>query len=171
MSESNAEQKVTAKSLCGKWMPRKQTFCAKGPNHESPCASPESMERARRWNAARTRLYGKRENPVVRSRWARAYKLQRYGLTKEKFDHLLKVQGHACGMCRELFEEGDTIIIDHDHACCPAERKSCGKCVRGLLCLSCNTALGQIERKYAMARAYLARPQVGWAGSRKLEAS
>jgi hypothetical protein len=28
----------------------------------------------------------------------------------------------------------------------------------GLLCLSCNTALGQIERKTGLARAYLAAP-------------
>ena len=30
--------------------------------------------------------------------------------------------------------------------------------MRGLLCLSCNTALGQIERKTGLARAYLAAP-------------
>ena len=28
-------------------------------------------------------------------------------------------------------------------------------CVRGLLCLPCNTALGLIERTYELARAYL----------------
>ena len=40
----------------------------------------------------------------------------------------------------------------------PDEKSSCGKCVRGLLCLSCNTALGLIERKYELARAYLDSP-------------
>ena len=34
----------------------------------------------------------------------------------------------------------------------------CGKCVRGLLCLSCNTTLGLIERKYELAQAYLDNP-------------
>jgi recombination endonuclease VII len=43
------------------------------------------------------------------------------------------------------------IVIDHDHACCPDEDFSCRKCVRGLPCLSCNTALGLIERKYELA--------------------
>jgi hypothetical protein len=31
-------------------------------------------------------------------------------------------------------------------------------CVRGLLCLPCNTALGLIERTYELARAYLDSP-------------
>jgi hypothetical protein len=30
----------------------------------------------------------------------------------------------------------------------------CGKCVRGLLCLSCSTALGHIEQKSELARVY-----------------
>jgi hypothetical protein len=61
-------------------------------------------------------------------------------------------------MCRTPFEDGQPIFIDHDHACCPDEKSSCGQCVRGLLCLSCNTALGVIERKYDLARAYLDNP-------------
>jgi hypothetical protein len=38
------------------------------------------------------------------------------------------------------------------------EKQSCGKCLRGLLCLSCNTTLGHIERNYARAQAYLDAP-------------
>lgn len=61
-------------------------------------------------------------------------------------------------MCRTPFEEDRPIFTDHDHACCPDEKASCGECVRGLLCLSCNTTLGLIERKYELARAYLDSP-------------
>jgi hypothetical protein len=117
------------------------------------------MERQRQRKSEHDRLHGRhREDPVVRRRWWLANKLARYGLTQEDFDGLLEFQGYACGMCRQAFEDGQVIFIDHDHACCPEEKRSCGRCVRGLLCLSCNTALGQIERKYDLARAYLDSP-------------
>ena len=64
-------------------------------------------------------------------------------------------------MCAEPFGDGDMICVDHDHSCCPDEKASCGRCVRGLLCLACNTALGHIERKYELARTYLARVRLG----------
>lgn len=102
-----------------------------------------------------------RVDPAARRRWFQKYKLSRYSLTQEDFDRLLGVQGYACGMCHQPFEGGQQICIDHDHDHCPAEKRSCGKCVRGLLCLGCNTALGHIERKYALAQAYLGRTAVG----------
>jgi hypothetical protein len=55
----------------------------------------------------------------------------------------------------EPFTEDSVICIDHDHACCRDEKRSCGKCIRGLLCPGCNRALGIIESKYEMAQAYL----------------
>ncbi len=36
------------------------------------------------------------------------------------------------------------LSIDHDHACCPGSH-SCGNCVRGVLCVSCNFVLGRID--------------------------
>jgi hypothetical protein len=86
------------------------------------------------------------------------HKLKRYGLTQERFDQLLEAQGHACAMCHVRFQDGQLICIDHDHDCCLDEKASCGECVRGLLCVSCNTALGIIESRYELAQAYLASP-------------
>ena len=96
--------------------------------------------------------------PEAVKRWKRTHLLKNYGLTPELFDRLLGAQDYACAMCHEPFGEDEPICIDHDHNCCKAEKRSCGECVRGLLCLSCNTALGIIERKYDLAGAYLANP-------------
>jgi Recombination endonuclease VII len=106
------------------------------------------------------RLHGHRESPESRKESNRKYRISSYGLTQEQFDALLDAQQHACGMCHEPFEEGQLIHVDHDHACCQGKNRSCGRYVRGLLCHACNIALGYIERRYAMARAYLDSPPV-----------
>jgi hypothetical protein len=146
------------KTLCGKWMPRKKTTCARTPGHGGPCATPEAMQRMRQHRAAHILIHGRNDNPVVARLYRRAYRLARYGLTQELYDQLLEAQQHACAMCHTPFADGQPIFIDHDHACCPDEKTSCGECVRGLLDLSCNTALGHIERRYDLARAYLDNP-------------
>jgi Recombination endonuclease VII len=93
--------------------------------------------------------------PEDRARWSRVSRLRRFGLTPEQFDAMLEAQGHACAMCHTPFKEDKPVFIDHDHTCCADEKSSCGECIRVPLDLSCNTALGHIERKYDLARAYL----------------
>lgn len=66
----------------------------------------------------------------------------RYNLTAEAYDALLAAQGGVCaicGQCETATRLGRVLplSVDHDHACCPSSR-SCGRCVRGLLCRSCN---------------------------------
>jgi hypothetical protein len=77
---------------------------------------------------------------------ALAVDVARMGITLERYQQMLEDQNHRCAICREL----ETVLhkgihrrlsIDHDHACCPG-RKSCGKCVRMLLCARCNSGLG-----------------------------
>lgn len=43
------------------------------------------------------------------------------------------------------------LTVDHDHACCPGDR-SCGRCVRGLICQRCNAALGMLHDDLAAAQ-------------------
>lgn len=42
------------------------------------------------------------------------------------------------------------LTVDHDHGCCPGD-KSCGRCVRGLICMCCNAALGMLRDDLAAA--------------------
>jgi len=141
--------------LCGKWMPRKKTTCARTPGHTGDCMTAENMANRREYN----RLHGHRESPESRKKSNRKYRISRYRLSGAQFQRLLELQDYRCGMCRELFGKGQLIRVDHDHACCPEKNRSCGECVRGLLCHVCNIALGHIERRYAMARAYLDGPR------------
>ncbi len=56
----------------------------------------------------------------------------RYGLTEEEFKSLHEVQGGACAVCRRISKR---LCIDHCH--------ETGR-IRGLLCYSCNSGLGQL---------------------------
>jgi hypothetical protein len=54
-----------------------------------------------------------------------------------------KEQNGKCPVC--LAELGDeaSIHVDHDHSCCPG-MTTCGSCIRGLLCPTCNMGLGSL---------------------------
>lgn len=65
-----------------------------------------------------------------------------FGLSPEDFESMQASQNNACAICRVIFER--TPHIDHNHACCVG-KKSCGKCIRGLLCHHCNAGLGNFK--------------------------
>lgn len=144
--------------LCRKWMPRKQTYCARGAGHPPPCATPEAME-AQRQRSADSRPM-RVVPPADKARWYKAHKFNRYGLTEAQYNQMLEDQGNACAICREPFQ-GQRVCIDHDHACCPVpasgHTRSCGKCIRGLLCVRCNTWLGWMETYGSTVTTYLSR--------------
>jgi hypothetical protein len=74
--------------------------------------------------------------------------LRRHHLTPERYREMRDAQGGVCPMCGDGFwwrlGKMMPLVIDHDHACCP--KWSCGRCVRGLLCHICNSALPAVER-------------------------
>ena len=70
--------------------------------------------------------------------------LSRYGLTPEQRDEMFSQQNGLCAICKKR----PARVVDHDHSCCNPEitkRAACGKCTRGLLCNTCNPALGSLE--------------------------
>lgn len=66
-------------------------------------------------------------------------RLYSYHITARDFHELLERQGGVCAICGRKPPE---FHVDHDHSCCPERKRSCGNCVRGLLCPDCNGALG-----------------------------
>lgn len=92
-----------------------------------------------------------------RVRW-----LKRYGLTPEQYSEMFAQQGGKCKVCRrpetQLANNGlpKPLAVDHDHSCCPDSTRSCGKCVRGLLCMHCNGALGMVGDSRSLLRSMIA---------------
>lgn len=88
---------------------------------------------------------GCKKDPRVRQRAGQHRRaLRAYNLTVEQYDAMLAEQGGRCAICRSSDPGPKSWHVDHDHDCCPAGG-SCGKCVRGLLCHSCNLLLGHAE--------------------------
>lgn len=87
------------------------------------------------------------------SKWDRIEKY--YGLTEHQWKNLLSSQGGVCAICKKKSNIWHT---DHDHSCCPPNRYTCGKCVRGILCNRCNQAIGLLSEdisSFARAVEYL----------------
>lgn len=71
-------------------------------------------------------------------------------------------QDGKCGICGRR-PRGRRLNVDHDHRCCPESGRSCGRCIRGLLCNSCNG--GRFPENPAILRAaanYFERFPAGW---------
>ena len=75
--------------------------------------------------------------------------LRRYGLTRDDYDRMMRTQHGVCAVCLrpETAKRKGTpraLCVDHDHA---TDR------VRGLLCSSCNRAIGYLGDDPLRARA------------------
>lgn len=70
-----------------------------------------------------------------------------HGTTNEWYNLKLEEQQGHCALCTSE-GNGIRLHIDHDHSCCNTRggKPSCGKCNRGLLCLTCNQRLSHVER-------------------------
>lgn len=110
-------------------------------------------EAAKQWyeankERAAERSRGRRRTPGAGAEYAdRWRRTMRYGLPEGRFEEMLTEQDNACALCREPFDleaPRRQAHIDHDHQCCAGQR-SCGKCVRGLLCYRCNVSIPAAE--------------------------
>jgi hypothetical protein len=88
----------------------------------------------------------KKANPdKYKDQWLRKL----YGISLERYRKMDADQGGVCAICRRppgALRKGQVLAlsVDHDHSCCPGKR-SCGKCVRSLLCSRCNFGIGQFN--------------------------
>lgn len=80
------------------------------------------------------------KHETVRKILQRKHVIGKHGLTVDEYQKLFLKQKMACAICCCLNKK---LCIDHNHTCCPGTN-GCKKCVRGLLCVSCNSAIGQL---------------------------
>jgi hypothetical protein len=117
-----------------------------------PCTRKKKAESSRKiaeqdpgWRIRRrgyVKQYKERHPERVREQ-DRRRNLKLFGITPEQYDTILDEQGGVCRLCERPPGESRKLAIDHDHECCEGKR-SCGDCIRGLLCGNCNTALGLV---------------------------
>jgi recombination endonuclease VII len=74
--------------------------------------------------------------------------IDNYNLTTEQYEEMVAAQDGKCAACgnpetalKPKSDEVKRLAVDHDHGCCPGY-KSCGNCIRGLLCARCNVMEG-----------------------------
>lgn len=87
----------------------------------------------------------KRANPSrVSAVKRRSHLRNRYGLSEQDYADMFRSQRGRCAVCRQPENHPKRkLAVDHDH--------KTGK-VRGLLCMTCNTLLGFLEKEGRMAR-------------------
>jgi hypothetical protein len=105
--------------------------------------------------AAAQRYYSSERGRTLK----RADRLMRYfSMTVDQYDTMYAAQGGLCAICKAPETKQhrgrgvvQSLSVDHDHRCCPERSRSCGKCVRGLLCDRCN--LGRFPDDPSLLRA------------------
>jgi hypothetical protein len=75
-----------------------------------------------------------RNKPETKERVKNRYMINRYGINLDRYNELLLEQGGVCAVCH--IDKAERLHVDHDH--------NTGV-VRGLLCGSCNRAIGLMK--------------------------
>ncbi len=89
-----------------------------------------------------------------RVKWMKEYgkvrRFRRFGITEQQYNDMKASQDGCCAICRRTRKLGryKNLAIDHCH--------KTGK-VRGLLCVTCNTRLGFLERYWDQIHTYLSK--------------
>jgi hypothetical protein len=141
---------VTVKpcNVCGLDLPASEFYKSEGYLFGTckSCTSKKSKDRYRKNREvilSRAAKYREANRGVIRERQKHASRKYMYGLDRTAFEALLEAQQYLCPGCEVDLRTTQT-DVDHDHSCCPGSR-SCGRCVRGLLCHNCNVTLGMVN--------------------------
>lgn len=104
-----------------------------------------AIENAKRWRAAnldRARATRRARYPAIRAKTRDQHLQRTFGITTADYEAMLNVQGGVCAICLEPPKPGESFHVDHHD-----ERGG----VRGILCVRCNNALGQLREDLQVA--------------------
>lgn len=93
-------------------------------------------KKAKQWmidNPEKYKQYAKTSKKTHKHINRDKYLQRKFGITLQEFDCLSIAQNHVCKICNQPERVNKNLAVDHCH--------ETGK-IRGLLCTSCNTALG-----------------------------
>jgi hypothetical protein len=140
--------------ICGETKPLNEYYATPGgaDGHRTECKAcnlAQKRERYRsdpqkaiaavkRWqqaNAAHVNAYRREYRKGRRDHDRDRHYQRKFGITLEQYDTLLEQQGGTCAICRRPPRQV-RLHVDHGHG---------SGAVRGLLCVSCNNALGQLQ--------------------------
>jgi hypothetical protein len=113
-------------------------------------ANPEPyIARVKKWqqeNSERLNAYRREYNQrPERKRAERDGHLRRkYGIGVDDYERMLLSQDGGCAICGDPGPDTGSLHVDHDHA---------SRHVRGLLCVSCNNALGAFRESFDIFQA------------------
>lgn len=118
------------------------------PSYCRPCWNARQADYRRRnparINASRLRYLASRSDEQ-RAEDQRRWRSNQIKFTAEQWQEMFSSQGHRCAICRTDTPGGKGWHVDHDHKCCPGDKRRCGKCNRAILCSRCNVGIGMLQ--------------------------
>jgi hypothetical protein len=117
---------------------------AKAPEGKRWCAGCERYRAIKFFGQYREKGVQKRYSrckPCFREQGRASMLTKKYNITAAEYEAIKDFQGGKCAICQKATGASRSLAVDHDHSCCPSGG-SCGKCVRGTLCSTCNKLLG-----------------------------
>jgi len=144
------------KTCSGCLLEKNEDLFSKSSRHSSGlnprCKSCNSLYRKQRVTKEREYRRNHRKNNPEKYRLSskRKYLKLHYGITLEQYETMLNKQQGKCCICNSdlLLVRG---VVDHDHRCCSGP-KTCGKCIRGILCSNCNSGIGLLLDDYQIVQ-------------------
>jgi hypothetical protein len=101
------------------------------------------IARVKAWqqrNADRVADYQRRYRAEHRGELRAGHLRRKFGLTQADYEAMLAAQGGVCAICLDPPSDGESLHVDH-----------LGDSVRGILCVRCNNALGQLREDVEIA--------------------